>query len=143
VIKQKEDDCWEWQAGDNGQGYGRFRVDGKKTGAHRFVWELYYGPPPSDLMVCHKCDNPGCVNPDHLFLGTNQDNMLDMVAKGRNRPRLGEANNKAKLTKNKVLQIRSMYASGNYSQRDLAAVFDVGQPCIKDVVNYITWKHIP
>lgn len=75
--------CWEWSAGRNAQGYGLFWFRGSMKRASRISWELHHGPIPDQLWVLHKCDNPGCVNPDHLFLGTRSDNMKDMHAKSR------------------------------------------------------------
>lgn len=77
------DGCWEWAAGRSGSGYGGFAVHQRVEGAHRVAWELWNGPVPDGLQVCHRCDNPTCVRPDHLFLGTIQDNQRDKVAKGR------------------------------------------------------------
>lgn len=134
--------CWEWEGSGNGEGYGRLRVSGKGVVAHRFSWEIHFGKIDDGLFVCHHCDNPACVNPNHLFLGTNQDNMIDMVKKGRNSPRRGVKNNKAKLTPDKVRKIRSLYREGELSQYAIAKMFGVGQPCIKDVVNHNTWRHI-
>lgn len=86
-IVNDEDSCWEWQAGLNTNGYGQFNLckDGKRLnmGAHRFSYELANGPIPKGILVCHKCDNPKCVRPKHLFPGTYQDNMDDMVRKKR------------------------------------------------------------
>ena len=79
----KTDDCWNWTASKNIQGYGYFRFDGKMRKAHRMAWLLVNGEIPDGMCVCHTCDNPGCVNPIHLWLGTNQDNMDDMNNKGR------------------------------------------------------------
>lgn len=75
--------CWIWQAACSPSGYGKFWVSGHEVRAHRFVWELMHGPIPEGLMVCHHCDTPPCVRPDHLFLGTGSDNMRDMARKRR------------------------------------------------------------
>lgn len=79
---RKSDGCWEWTARVSPEGYGEF-WDDRNVRAHRFSWSLVNGPIPDGLMVCHRCDNPRCVRPDHLFLGTNRENIRDMMAKGR------------------------------------------------------------
>lgn len=75
--------CWEWKAGLSPRGYGQFWDTGTNRGAHRYAYEQVIGPIPEGLFVCHRCDNPACVRPDHLFLGTQQDNMSDKQSKGR------------------------------------------------------------
>ena len=82
-IINEQTDCWEWQCATNNIGYGFFRDGDKMRTAHRVSYELFKGPIPKGMVVCHKCDNPKCVNPDHLWLGTMQDNYNDMVSKGR------------------------------------------------------------
>lgn len=83
VERREPDECWPWKASVTGRGYGRFALSGKARHAHRVSYEIANGQAPGDLFVLHRCDNPPCVNPAHLFLGTNTDNVRDAVAKGR------------------------------------------------------------
>lgn len=104
---RKSDGCWEWTA-STASGYGTFGLTrDTMVGAHRFSWKLHFGPIPPGLYVLHHCDNRRCVNPAHLFLGTAQDNTMDMVRKGRHGNVRGEANANAKLTRIQVDEIRA------------------------------------
>ena len=100
-----ESGCWIWTACSNGDGYGLIAINSQPSRAHRVSWSLHKGIIPDGVNVLHKCDNPSCVNPDHLFLGTQQDNVTDMIQKNRHNHR-GEANGKAKLNDDKVREIR-------------------------------------
>lgn len=84
IKVKKTDSCWLWMAGKFHFGHGRFKIRNKNKQAHRVSWEMKNGPIPNGMLVCHKCDVPSCVNPDHLFLGTYKDNMQDSLLKGRN-----------------------------------------------------------
>lgn len=110
--------------------------------AHRVSWMLANGPIPAGMVVCHRCDNPPCVNPDHLFLGTQIDNMRDRSKKGRGNHRKGSRHGRAKLTEQDVRVIRSRYATGDWKQSDLAAEYGVSQPLIGHIVRRVTWRHI-
>ena len=109
VAKAGPDECWEW-LGTKKKGYGYLHsreANRKwKTRAHRFSYELHNGPIPDGLVVCHTCDNPGCVNPAHLWLGTDEDNVADRLVKGRSARHLGRANPMSKLDEKAVRAIR-------------------------------------
>ena len=133
------DDCWEWLAGKNYKGYGiLMRKESKK--AHRIAYELTYGPIPNGLHICHHCDNPGCMNPTHLFAGTDMDNTADCIRKGRFIK--GEQNGQAKLTSEQVLSIRGEYSQGNTSYPKLGVKYNVDPSTIGKIINQETWRHI-
>lgn len=132
--------CWEFRSSTYVGGYGVFvKSNEERVGAHRFSWELHFGPIPEGLWVLHRCDNPACVRPDHLFLGDHAANMADMAAKGR--AMRGERHNLSKLTEEQVRTIRRLYAAG-ISQTALARRFDVTQNVVGCVVRRETWKHV-
>jgi hypothetical protein len=141
-------DCWLWIGVKNDGGYGQFSLNGKKIRSHRFVWEHFKGEIPKGMEVCHKCDVPNCVNPNHLFLGTHQDNMADKTAKGRNPHMSGEKNGSAKLSQSQVDEIRRLYRRqkrgkngtiGEYTTRGLAEKFGVGKSQIIRILNQKSW----
>lgn len=131
--------CIEWPKSRMANGYGRAWHNGAVTTAHRAVWEKANGPIPAGLDVCHTCDNRPCVNLAHLFLGTREQNVADMIAKGRNP--YGERNGQAKLTDDLVRSIRAQAADG-VSHAELARRFGVDQGTITPVVARRTWKHV-
>lgn len=139
---KKTDGCWLWTGYINPKGYGEFTR--RHIRVHRFSWELANGPIPEGLNVLHHCDNPPCVRPDHLFLGTQNDNVQDMVTKGRNRPGrlLGEAATNHKLTNGDVINIRVLLKSGAKSVISLAKEFGVNRCTIYSIKNGRTWKHL-
>lgn len=137
--------CWLWTGHTNGKcGYGLFMtVSPKKELAHRVSYELAYGPIPKGKKVLHSCDNPRCVCPDHLFVGTMRDNTADMVKKGRARytKHVGGKNGWAKLTEAKVRQIRKRYLEGA-TQAALATRFAVSPATISGVLTRRVWAHV-
>jgi len=133
-VKDK-DDCWEWIGLKNKDGYGRFRLTDKMVLAHRWMWEMEDSDIPEGLMVLHKCNNRGCVNPNHLYLGTNQDNMNDMSIAGSKK---GNRNAMSKLTEDDVREIRRLISEG-YIQGYIAGIFGVNHATISDINRRYRW----
>lgn len=131
--------CWVWTGHCNR--YGSFGLGRKIVRAHRFSWELAHGPIPDGLCVLHKCDNPPCTNPGHLFLGTQLDNARDRDRKGRLNSRVGERNPKAKLTETEVLAIRAEYVPRYGALRAIARKYGVTPSAIRWVVSE-GWKSV-
>jgi hypothetical protein len=168
----KSGDCWVWTDHKTAQGDGRIHVGPSMKRAHRIAYELAIGQIPQGMYVCHHCDNKSCVNPEHLFLGTHQDNMTDMMNKGRhvapsgarngarlhpescprgdkhgfhNHPEAwlrGEASKRAKLTAIDVLAIRSLYQSGGWTHRTLAQRFNINKGHVHRIIIREVWRHI-
>lgn len=145
--------CWEWKASKTKFGYGKFRNKLAYT-AHRYSYFIHFGEIMKDMHVCHKCDNPSCVNPDHLFIGTMQDNMRDRDNKNRTAKGIRNGSNtkperrargsrcgSAKLTENDVIEIRKMYLK-DHNRQKIADVFSVTAMTIYYIVKYETWKHV-
>jgi len=145
VSKGGPDDCWEWMAAKQGDGYGVFHLHGPKL-AHRVVWGLERGPLPKGdyygtTCVCHSCDNRACVNPSHLFLGTQQDNVIDRDQKGRNVNLRGEDHGRAMLSDLDVKHIKELLAAGCWPV-EIAAAMGVSRQSISKINTGRTWAHI-
>lgn len=136
---KKTESCWLWLGRPGPGGYGRIMVRRKKWQAHRLLWTVVNGMIPAGLFVLHKCDNASCVRPDHLFLGTQKENLHDMSNKGRSLR--GERNVKAKLSEQQIIEIRKRYFAGE-SQVSLMKFYPVDRGHISRIVNRICWKHI-
>ena len=132
--------CWEWQLCRDEKGYGTVSVDGKPYGAHRVSATVHSGfDINSPFLICHSCDYPPCINPDHLFPGTGADNSADMVAKKRSAK--GEQNGSSKLSEGDVRDIRRRLAAGE-TQTAIAEVFGVHQTLIGFIARGVRWRHV-
>lgn len=138
-----ETGCWEWNGARKSQGYGVLNVNGKTARVHRLAYEAWVGPIPEGLDLRHKCDNPPCMNPDHLEPGTRRQNVQDMVSRKRyntdNTPR-GENHGRAKLTNQDVLDIRMEYATGRITQKALSVIYSVHRDTISRIILGISWS---
>ena len=157
IRSKAEGSCKVWTGFRDKDGYGRITIkNGRSVNTvHRIAWELKNGPVPHGLCVLHHCDNPPCFLIDHLFVGTNQDNADDSKMKNRRangerngslthperRPR-GEQFPQSKLTKEKVVEIRTLYPTGRYTHKQLGEMFGVSDTVIGQTINRIRWKHV-
>lgn len=144
-IIDKETGCWNWTGGCNTKGYGQVRHNGTQSKVHRLAYQHYLGLIPEGYFVCHKCDNPKCFNPDHLFIGTALDNNRDRELKGRGVMHgvvllKGASHMKSKLTEAEILEIRSIGSKMNMSET--ARQFGVSKQAIRSILHKQTWKHI-
>jgi len=138
----KTDTCWLWTGSIGNTGYGQLRVNRKTVRAHRVSWELHNSKILSGMCVLHKCDNPPCVNPDHLFLGTHKDNASDREYKERGNHARGSAVGISKLQDWHVVIIRKMLASDLWTGKSISELFAVNNRSISNIKNNRTWKHI-
>jgi len=155
-VDQSTKGCWEWKGGKFSNGYGCFKLNGKTMKAHRVSYIIMHDSIPEGLVICHRCDNPSCVNPDHLFAATNVANTADRVAKKRSafglrngwhthpeKRLFGELNKKTRLQADDVRQIRQRYTDGVATIRELAREYGVWDGSIQHIIKRRTWKHIP
>lgn len=138
------DDCIEWSGARNSKGYGHCRdpITKRTRRVHRVAWEQTHGPIPDGMYVLHRCDNRACINVEHLFLGTQADNMADMRAKGRAKTAPGEQQGQHKLTEAQVREIRLAYAAGGITHAALALRYGVVVSTVSNILTRRTWKHV-
>ncbi|MGI8655448.1 MAG: HNH endonuclease signature motif containing protein [Pyrinomonadaceae bacterium] len=139
--------CWLWLASGHEAGYGQFSIRipfqrRRMVKAHRLAYELTHGMIPTGHVICHRCDNPPCCNPQHLFSATQKQNTEDKYRKGRQNHAIGTQITSAKLSNNKVITIRRLYVAGGYTQIRLAEMYGVSDATIRRVVKHQNWEHI-
>lgn len=132
-VPEPNTGCWLW-TGAQSRGYGQMRIGYAKMYAHRFSYRLYNGPLADGLFICHKCDVRRCVNPQHLFQGTNQDNQIDCLKKRRF--------SRLVLSDDDVRDIRKIAAETKITNRALAKIYDVNHGLINAIINRKSWKHL-
>lgn len=141
-ITHFDNGCWEWTGSRDNQGYGRVRHGKRLLLAHRLMWSVANCEEiPDGLDILHRCDNPPCVNPNHLYAGTHLQNMRDRDSRGRRRPPYGEQNASAKLNADQVRDIRARLARGE-NQYALAAKYGVRQATISSIHLQKSWRHV-
>lgn len=137
-VKIDKNGCWIWLGNKHKQGYGALRYKKKYALAHRVSWEIYMGEIPKGIKVCHKCDVTSCCNPEHLFLGTQKDNVIDAIDKGKFKNRkLGKRRNK--LNYEQVQEIKELHKQG-MTRKDLQIKYEVSQTCIAKILTGISWN---
>jgi len=141
-VNKATEGCWVWRGGKTGAGYGALQENKKFILAHRLSYEIHNGAIPEGMVVCHKCDNPSCVNPDHLFIGTQAENMLDKKNKGRAKgAHKGGEHALAKLDSAKVCEIRNLMASG-VKHREITKKYKISMSTLTDIKSGKTWGHL-
>lgn len=138
----EKDDCWNWNDKLFKNGYGCFRYSRLSKLAHRVSYEIAYGVAPGNLQVLHRCDNRRCVNPNHLFLGSQQDNMDDMDAKNRRVSLRGVDSPVSKLTESQVVEIRRLFNKCGMSAPEVSKVIGISEQNIRSISHFESWKHV-
>jgi len=139
VLRIPEAGCWVWMGSSQVRGYGEIISNNRKHLAHRASYEAFVGKIPKGMYVCHACDNVACVNPNHLFLGTQKQNLQDMASKGRST--WGEKNPMAKLTEEQVKEIKHGFATGK-TDTELSKQFNISRSTIYGIRNSRLWSYI-
>ena len=138
IERVTESGCWLWTGGVDGSGYGRILVGDDRLKAHRYSYMLHIGPIPEGAYICHRCDVPACVNPAHLFAGTQQDNVTDCMNKGRRVPPTGERNRAAKLTEQQVREIRNL----NGTTTAIGRQYGISGVMVSLIRRRKSWTHV-
>jgi len=139
-----DNECWNWLKCKDQKGYGFFRINKKMVRAHRLSYMIYnkIDEIPEGMLICHKCDNPPCINPKHLFIGTPHDNSQDCLIKNRNKCFYGNENWNSKLNEKEVIEIRDLYYNNIYSMKELGNIYEVTRELIGYIVIGTIWKNI-
>jgi hypothetical protein len=141
VVPEPNSGCWLWEGALGHFGYGVLKVQGRQRYAHRLSWILNRGFLSTGSCVLHRCDTPACVNPDHLFVGTKAENMLDKKLKQRCSRISGESIGTSRLTRDQVLLIRDLYLAGEMTQQELGTKFGVHQTQISNILRMKQWRN--
>lgn len=142
VDKRGPSDCWLWTAARNERGYGTVWNGFKVVRAHRIAWTLAHGEIPSGMYICHRCDQPSCCNPAHLFTGTHADNMRDMAAKGRARTRRGAQHRRSRITENQAREIIALLSQNSLTLDQIGCLYGVSLSAIWCIKHGKTWRHV-
>jgi len=139
----KSPDCWLWMGAVRSGGYGTLTIGARDVAAHRFSWDIHFGPIPPGAMICHHCDNPRCIRPDHLFMGDAASNIADMFQKGRQGPRwIGERHGRAKLNEANVVEIRRLRSEDSVAFRKIADIFGISIGHARKIAHRQEWSHV-
>jgi hypothetical protein len=142
-VEISESGCWNWKGGRISNRYGTFSLGGKGgLLAHRVSWLFTFGIIPSGLKCLHECDNGFCVRPDHLFIGTQTDNMQDMLSKGRDNYANGSTHPMAKMTREQIIKLRKLASTGGYVDRELSKMFGIARSVVNKIRNRKLWSWV-
>jgi hypothetical protein len=139
-VEKDENDCWNWIGNKSDTGYGRYYFEDKVQKAHRVSYKLFVGDIPQGKLICHKCNNRLCINPQHLYVGNHKDNYSDAIKAGTVYMKNGEDNPFAKLKKEQVIKIKELYIPYKVSAQKLANIFRTSRKNILHIVNNETWR---